>query len=330
MRVFGYVRVSTIEQESGHGPEVQEAAIRSYAEGRKLGPLEIVRESASAESIAGRKEFVRLLAEAKELSQAGEEVHLIFRSSDRLARALMDQESVVATSMTVGFRLHSTLTHEAELFDPVHAGDPMRTAIRQFFGIFNQLDKAIIQSRLDGGLYTKASKGGSTGGRYPFGYHSVNDEIAPCPLEVPAVARAFMLSDQGLDLASIAGVLASEFPDVCGHWSKSMVKRVLDRADLYRHGMYRSRLSPTAMKRPDLIIAAPGMSVPPAPAPTTIDWSRMPDPVNANALALLVRKPLSWVSNQAVQMSVRATWRGQTMLLPRSSAQQIAGAALAG
>lgn len=256
MKVYGYVRVSTHEQESGYGPEVQEQAIRAYCTARALAEPVIVFESASAESLAGRRELLQLLARAKSEVAEGP-VHLVFFSSDRLARALLDQESAVAASFTHGYRFHSTRSHEADFFDPAHAKDPMRTAIRQFFGLFNQLDKAIIQQRLDGGLLMKASKGGSTGGRYPFGYQSVNGEISPCPAEVPVVRRVFALAARRCSLQDIASRVAIEYPDLCGHWSKTSIKRVLDRRDLYVRGLYRSRMAEQEASRPDLILCGP-------------------------------------------------------------------------
>jgi DNA invertase Pin-like site-specific DNA recombinase len=323
VRVFGYVRVSTIEQESGHGPEVQERAIRAYCKAKGLDEPDIVNESASGESIAGRREFLRILATVRELADGGEQVHVVFRSSDRLARDLMDQESVVATSLQVGFRLHSTLAHEAELFDPANARDPMRTAIRQFFGIFNQLDKAIIKARLDGGLYSKAAQGGSTGGRYPFGYMKFNGEIVPCPEEVPAVQLVFRLRKQGLDLATIAAAAAHDFPQVCSGWVKTSVKRVLDKADLYVRGMYRSRLAAAPMHRPELALVKDGGEE--APARTGgVDWDKIPDPISSHSLAVLLGKPAQELEAEALRRSLLVRWDKTRMMLPRESARALA------
>jgi len=326
MQTFGYVRVSSIEQESGFGPEVQEAAIRAYCSAKALSEPTIVHESVSAETLSARPEILRLLGKLADLAEAGEEAHLVFRSSDRLARALMDQESVVLTSFKAGFRLHSTLSHEADLFDPTYGADPMRTAIRQFFGIFNQLDKAIIQSRLDGGLHAKAAKGGSTGGRYAFGYMGVNGEIVPDPREAPAVKRLFELDHTGLDLASIAVILAREFPEMCGHWRKATVCRTLRSRNLYQHGLYRSRISPVEVKRPELVLAPPiqGEHVPTARATgEPIDWARVPNPIPAHTLAILLGKSPSWVQAEAQKHALRTKLIRMKLALPHESAQQL-------
>ncbi len=326
MQTFGYVRVSSIEQEAGYGPEVQEAAIRAYCSAKSLGEPTIVHESVSAETLSARLGILKLLATLADLAEAGEDAHLVFRSSDRLARALMDQESVVIASFKSGFRLHSTLSHEADLFDPTYAADPMRTAIRQFFGIFNQLDKAIIQSRLDGGLHAKAAKGGSTGGRYPFGYMGVNQEIVPDPHEAPAVHRLFELDHTGLDLQSIAVILSREFPKECGHWRKPTVLKTLRRRNLYQHGLYRSRTSPVEVRRPELVIAPPilGEHVPtPRSSGEPIDWTTVPDPIPAHTLAILLGKTPAWVQHEAQRNALRTKLVRNKMSLPIESAQRL-------
>lgn len=326
MLVIGYVRVSSIEQESGHGPDVQRAAVRAYCLANNLGEPEIVEESASAESLSGRKEMLSILARARSAQESGEQAHVVFRSSDRLARDLMDQEGAVGDAFARGYRLHSTLSHEADLFHPAYAGDPMRVAIRQFFGIFNQLDKAIIQQRLDGGLYMKASKGGSTGGRYPFGYRGVNGDIVIDDVEAPAVRRAFAAHATGLDLGSIASMCAREFSELCGHWTKSAVKRLLDRSALYVRGMYRSRLGVEEIYHPELrIVEQKDLAEPHTTAPNDdpLDWDCIEDPVPLYSLALLLGAPIPWCQHTATGLGIHVVWRKQRMLIPHTGAKEI-------
>lgn len=319
--VLGYVRVSSIEQESGYGPEVQRTHILTYCQRQGLGDPEIIEESASAESLSGRKELLGLLARAQREQEAGTQVHIVFRSSDRLARELMDQEGVVAGAFARGYRLHSTLPHEADLFDPAYAGDPMRRAIRQFFGIFNQLDKAIIQQRLDGGLHTKAAQGGSTGGRYPFGYVGVNGDITVDPQEAPVVRLVFEAHARGLDLASIAAVAAQHHPEHCRHWSKAQVKRILDRKDLYCGGMYRSRLAVQPTHHPELVIVhgdyvpGPGRSV---------DLETLPDPCALSAASLCLGESAAHLQRIISELKLPVFQRGSKLVLPRSTLRILA------
>ncbi len=326
MRVFGYVRVSSTEQEAGFGPEVQEAAIRAYCQVKQLAEPEIRRESVSAENLSDRREILRLLAEAQDLAEAGEDAHVVFRSSDRLSRSVMDQESVVLTSFRCEFRLHSTLSHEADMFDPAFAADPMRTAIRQFFAIFNQLERSIVQVRLDGGLHAKAVGGGSTGGRYPFGYMSMNGEIVPDLAEAAAIHRLFELDHTGLDLQSIVTILAREYADHCGHWNKSTVSKALKRRNLYQHGLYKSRISPIEVARPELILAPPlpGNHVPkPRESGAPINWETAPDPMPVHTLAILLGKTPAWVQHETQRHALKTRYIHNKMALPHDSAMAL-------
>jgi len=230
---------------------------------------------------------------------------------------------VVADAFTCGYRLHSTMSHEADLFNPLYAGDPMRVAIRQFFGIFNQLDKSIIQQRLDGGLHMKAAQGGSTGGRYPFGYQGINGDITIDPDEAEAVRTAFEAAERGLDLASIAAVLAHTHPHHCGHWQKSAVKRLLDRRELYQGGMYRSRLAVTPTYHPELVIVAGGS--PPQHRPVgPIDWTVVPDPVPCHTLAMLLGESVQWCHRAAQDLGIPVRWKKSRMMIPHPGAKEIA------
>jgi site-specific DNA recombinase len=254
MLTLGYVRVSSIEQEQGFGPEVQEAAIRAYCREHALGDPEIAHESASAESIVQRVEIKALLHRAKQAQDGGTPAHVVFYRLDRLARNLLDQESVVGLSLKHGFRLHSTFSAEAEPLDPAYAGDPMRVAIRQFFGIFSQLERATIQGRLDAGLAAKAKQGGSTGGKPPFGYWCVNQDVAIDPEAAEIVRLVYQLHQRGFDQRSIAAQCARQCPQRCASWGNTQVSRILKRKALYGQGHYKSRMGEAVVVRPELCI----------------------------------------------------------------------------
>ena len=63
-----------------------------------------------------------------------------------------------------------------------------------------------IQARLDSGLHAKAKTGKSTGGRLPFGYQALGQDIVIQPENAPIVVRVFQLHQAGLDLAALRGV----------------------------------------------------------------------------------------------------------------------------
>ncbi len=333
--VLGYVRVSTIEQEQGFGPEVQEEAIRAHCKTNGLDEPEIICESKSGESLLDREEIKEVLMRAEEAQAAGNAAHVVFYRLDRLSRDLIDQEVTVGKAMRTGFRLHSTFASEQDTLNPAFMGDPTRTLIRQVFGIFNQFEKANIQLRLDGGLRAKGKKGGSTGGRMAFGYWASNQDITVHPQEAPAVRRCFALVGQGIDLASVAVILGREFPDHCAHWQKSYVSRVIDRKDLYVFGRYRPRGADKATVRPELVIVQPteyeravqgdgSWAEPETKASGEIVWGNVPDPVPVSTLAVLLDRTQDQVRNRAVVMAVPVLWEKGKAKIPKVYAIKMA------
>jgi DNA invertase Pin-like site-specific DNA recombinase len=324
--VIGYVRVSSTEQEHGYGPEVQERAIRDYCLHKKLDGLTLVHETASGESIIGRREFNQVIKQAEAAQFAGTQAYVVFHKLDRLARDLMDQEVVVGRSLKSGFRLVSTQPAEADVLDPAYAGDAARVMIRQVLGLFNQFERATIQARLDSGLAIKAKEGGSTGGRMPFGYRAEGKDIAIDPRATEAVRRLFQMKEQELDWGSMLAVLAREFPTLCGRWNKTMLKRVLRRGALYCLGEYRTRLGVSATVRPELIIVEPGNSVVPSvrPLPGPIVWASLPDPLPLLTLSLLTNVTGAEIQRRVSAQGLQVIWRKSRLMLPHASAKAIA------
>lgn len=318
--VLGYVRVSSQEQEAGYGPEIQSDGIKAHCIALGLPEPEIIHESASAENISGRLEFIEVMRRAKEAQQSGKQAHVIFHKLDRLSRNLIDQEATVLQALQHGHRLHSTNAAESEVLNPHYAGDPMRTAMRQMVGIFNQLERATIQGRLDSGLHAKARAGGWTGGRPPFGYRAVGGELEIVEGCREPIARAFRMDAHGVDLATIAATLAREFPRYCGRWNHVYVRRILLKSDLYALGMYRPRLGAHAVSRPELVIL---------PADLTkarirnrikvterVDWSKVKrDPIPAPSLALMLRVPTSIIQSTIVAQNIPVTWHKARMMV---------------
>lgn len=320
--VFGYVRVSSIEQESGYGPEVQEGKIREYCQAQDLPAPQIIHESKSGESIVKRYELNLLFARAEAAAEGGHETHVIIPGLDRLSRTLIDQESVVLRCQSKGVRLHSTVAAENDTLDPAYSDDPMRTAIRQFWGIINQLERSIIRGRLDGGIARKAVEGGFTGGRPPFGYRVVNRELEIDDEAAAVVRRIFGLHRRGIDQATIVAVVARECPQRCGHWHKRQVGRVLEREDLYARGRYRPRTGAQEVERPELIILQERDDAP-RPAQEGVDWNRMPDTVTLPAVAILLGVEVSHLRSLISQHRIVAKYRKGTIFVDKPQAKRL-------
>lgn len=318
---LGYVRVSSIEQEQGFGPEAQAERIKQYAAEKGLGLPELHFESKSGESILNRLELHLVLARAETVAEEGGEAHVIVPGLDRLTRDLIDQESIVTRCLDKGVRLHSTLEAENDTLDPAYSKDPMRTAIRQFFGIIHQLDRAIIQRRLDGGLARKAAAGGFTGGRIPFGYRSVDRELVVDPDTAPIIRQMFALKVRGIDLGTIAGVLANQHPQFCGKWGKQTVSRALAREPLYRQGVFKPRGGELQVTRPDLVILEPDDA--PEPVDASFDWAKVPKTMRLSSLAVLLETTEETLKALISENGLLVTYKGASPLVPRRTAEKL-------
>jgi site-specific DNA recombinase len=312
---IGYVRVSSIEQESGYGPEVQQGRIEAYCQKAGLPPPVIYRESKSGDSILARHEFQDVLARAEKCSEDGGEAHIVFSSLDRMTRDLIDQEATVMRCYSSGVRLHSADPSEADVLDPRHSKDPMRTAIRQFFGIVHQLDKAIIQRRLDGGLVQKAKRGGYCGGKTPFGYRSVNHELEVDPEGAEVVRKAFSMHRRGLNQSTIAMVLSSQHPTLCTKWTNTQVSRILKREDLYAQGLYVPRGMEVPIVRKDLIIL---QGEDPTLMLDEALWRSMPESLSLAAACTLLGKTEDSLLSEVESRDIRVIYKkGQKFLMTR-------------
>lgn len=282
MLVLAYTRVSSIEQESGFGLEIQELAARQLCKEKGLPAPEIVTESISGESLAVRVGLQDAIARCEEAVDEGREAHLLVYSLDRLARDLIDQETIVNRAFVTKVHLHSTQAAEAELLDPEACKDPARVMLRQMLGAFAQWEKSVIQRRLDAGLARKAAAGGFTGGRPPFGYRIVNRDLEIDPGPAAAVLRVLRLKDMGLNQSTISAVMGAEYPGM-RRWGGSAISWILSHRDLYEKGLFKPSRSEEAVQRPELALKAAAED-----APIQVDWGRIEYPLELPICARLL------------------------------------------
>jgi DNA invertase Pin-like site-specific DNA recombinase len=108
--------------------------------------------------------------------------------------------------------------------------DPMRTAMRQMIGVFSQLERGMIASRMRAGRRLKAERGGYAYGRPPYGYRAENRELVPNELEQMAMTLAWNLRADGASLRLIASTLESHGyrrKNGSTHWYPAQVARLL-------------------------------------------------------------------------------------------------------
>ncbi len=221
-KAVGYIRVSTTEQVSGFGLELQEEAIRSYCRSQGFSLVEVLRD----EGLSGSNGLERRvgLAEALALLKCGEANVLVVYRLDRLARDLILQETLVQRLREQGTPVKSASEPDLD----TDTDDPTKILIRQIVGAVSQYERAVIRGRMMAGKAAKAAEGGYLGGRVPYGYRLADGSIVPDDDEQRIVALVGEFRQSGLSLRRIAAELERrDFrPRDGGRWHANSIRRV--------------------------------------------------------------------------------------------------------
>ena len=167
--VFGYIRVSSRGQLDKDGPVRQEEAIRRFAKGRFRIEQVFVDDVTGISDESYRPEFQNMMAE---ILRNGVKT-VIVEGMDRLARSYTVQETLLVYLVSKGVTLFSARTGE-NITDAI-AGDPMKKALIQMQGIFSELERAMLVSRMKSARDRIRKKSGKCEGRK--GYSDKNQDI---------------------------------------------------------------------------------------------------------------------------------------------------------
>jgi site-specific DNA recombinase len=228
-KAVAYIRVSTDEQaRTGHGPEVQERALRLFAESQSYELVDIIADPgiSGATAPASRPGFGRVL----ELAAAGAFTVLLVHKIDRLARDIRHAVTTVselAEAHEVTFR---SVTESV-----IDTSNPMGRTIFAIFAGMAEQERHVIAERTKGGRIAKAGKGGFAGGRAPYGYRKdLEGGLVVVEAEAKVVRRIFRMRGPAkrpkATLFEIAAALNAEaVPSPAGRrWHPSTVSYVLD------------------------------------------------------------------------------------------------------
>jgi DNA invertase Pin-like site-specific DNA recombinase len=239
MKLVAYLRVSTIEQaDKGYGLDIQREAIAKAAKalGATIDEWPADEGKSGALDVEDRPGLERALMLVRTAQADG----LIVRDLDRLARSISVQEAVLsAVWRNKGAAVFTSVPpQEVPRDDP---DDPMRTAMRQMRGVFDELERRLIAKRLRDGRKAHAAQGGHVNGPAPYGWRTEKkhaDNPAGALVAVPAEQKAltFMrsLAAQGVPTREIAATLNAEgYPTrQGGPWTHGTVARILKRANM--------------------------------------------------------------------------------------------------
>lgn len=214
IQAVSYLRVSSVGQVAGDGFPRQREAIQTYAERNGIQIVGEFRDEGVSGTTehADREGFTALLERI-----AGNCVRVVLvERSDRLARDLLVQETLLNSLMKLGVKVIDASSG----LDLTDESDPSRRLIRQVLGAVAEHDKACLVAKLRKARERKRSTTGRCEGRKPFGTKVGEDR---------GLDRIKQLKGQGCSLRLIAHTLNAEgIPTRGGKaWSFGTVARLV-------------------------------------------------------------------------------------------------------
>lgn len=232
-KAIGFVRISSVKQEGNGSFEVQQRAIRRYAEQNdyELIELEPVIESATCAEV-DRVKF----REALQLMDEYNADTLIVYSLDRFFRNTEEGLRCARVHFAEKNRnLVSVLQGGIDLSTPFG-----RFMLTQFLAVA-EFESGNNKVRFQNGIKAKRERGGYGGGKTPFGWlPDGNGGLREEPREQAVRRRIFELSEAGLEPVQIARQINAEGlktrpsvgnPDGCT-FDKRAVRSILMRREL--------------------------------------------------------------------------------------------------
>lgn len=211
---FAYLRVSGLGQVDGLGFDRQLAAIEKYANDHGIQIVSVYRE----EGVTGKSELdcrPALQTLIADLLSNGVRLVLV-EKLDRLARALIVQETILQDLTRRGFQMISVT--EPDLC----SDDPTRTMIRQILGAFFEYERKMIVAKLADARRRTKAKTGRCEGRKPFG---------TMPGEQVTLDRMILFRNAGYRPEMIAFALNGDgqFTRYGKRWNPGTISKILSR-----------------------------------------------------------------------------------------------------
>lgn len=224
-KYYGYTRVSTETQaEKGGGLEVQEKAIRQYAEDHGIVIEKIFTDAGISGTTESRPALDALLLET--LSEGDT---IIVHNTSRLWRDMFAQATIMKSVMRVKASIRSIDDPEFDVYR--YMTDPSNFMISGMMGMLDQWERMTIARKLARGRASKAANGIKPAGICPFGYKYTSDKkgVQVDDTEAQAVRMMFSLAQRGASLQDIVDELTrNEYVTRRGGaWTRGSVRAIL-------------------------------------------------------------------------------------------------------
>lgn len=231
-KVVAYLRASTEAQckDDKFGLDVQKKLIADYCSENDMEVVEWFTEKGVSGAKDDRPEFSKILNGG--ISNPPIEA-VVVAKNDRIARDVnlyfaykyqLDRQGIKLISVTEDFG-------QLGIFAPV---------LEAFIASMAQVERDIINTRTSGGRAIKASKGGYSGGRPPFGYRAQNGRLVIIPEEAEIVREVITMKDDGETFQKICDKLNRDGKTNRSgtKFSISTLQVIIENKPLYE-GMYR-------------------------------------------------------------------------------------------
>lgn len=228
LKVIGYIRVSSNSQTDNTSFESQTRAITRFCERSDHNLVEIRRETGTASGKAKRRVFDSTLADILR-NQADA---LVVYRLDRFARSTLEGLQVATALKTA----KKDLLVVDLGFD---TSTPIGTCILSVLLAFAELERSMIQSRVQEGQRRVIEQGFYCGGRPPFGWrvtgHRTKRILEPDMHEQGVLKYIYHLKEMGLSHKKIAKRLNAENYHTKANtkWSQSTIGNIFNRPGVF-------------------------------------------------------------------------------------------------
>lgn len=220
MKVVGYVRVSTTEQDqSGLGLADQEAKIRAYCDLYNLSLVEIKKDAATGKNIERPG-----LQDALAMLKSGQVEGIIVAKLDRLTRSVRD----MGILLDKYFQKNGLFVVAEQINTTTAAGRMLLNLLTTI----SQWEVETISERTAAALAVK-KRNGERVGTIPYGYDcDANGKLTANEKEQETIARIKSLRENGYSFEAIARQLNNDgiLTKLGKQWSKASVFKIYNKA----------------------------------------------------------------------------------------------------
>jgi site-specific DNA recombinase len=241
---YAYLRVSTENQKNEQTIQIQEVAIKEYAEKNNINIVKMFEDDGVSGSLEERPALAELF-DNLETNDKNIEGIIIYCLS-RLSRDVRIQENLIYTLQ------EKRKKKIISIMEPnLDSKDITRVLLRQMLACVAQYEKGLITMRLKSGRMNKIRKGGYSGGFVALGYNAQDKQLIINIDDAKTIKTIFYLKRyKRMSLSGIARKFNEEKTKTArgGKWYPATIRYILN------NNLYKGRMSynGVSVKTPEL------------------------------------------------------------------------------